>query len=112
MNKSQIFKVKIEEDVIIDFIKTNFIYDSLHEVYISNFTVYRRMKMSNTIDYFQKYIQKFYYSSKQNYPANLITYKGFNVVLRQLLKYLKISYSYKIKYVHSDYYIEYYTKLI
>jgi len=37
-----------------------------------------------------------------------MTYRGFNVVLRQIIKYLGISYKYKIKYFHSNYEIEYY----
>jgi len=106
--KSQIFKKKLEMSVVKDFIQNNFTYDSLHNEYISNMITFKRMLYSDILQQFQNYIKPFYFYSKQNYPENLMTYRGFNVVLRQIIKYLGISYKYKIKYFHSNYEIEYY----
>lgn len=108
--KSQIFKKEMEEPVIKELIENNFTYDSLHNEYISNMVTFKRMMYSGVLNEFQKYIRPFYYHSKQNYPENVITYRGFNVVLRQLVKFLGINYKYKIKYFHSNYVIEYYIK--
>jgi hypothetical protein len=106
--KSQIFKKKIDYVVIVNFIKTNLIYDKLNGTYISNFTTFKKMLLTKKLHEFQEYIQSFYYLSKQNYPSNIFTYRGFNVVLRQIVKNLDLIYTYKIKYIHSDYIIEYY----
>lgn len=106
--KSQIFKKELEYDVIVNFIKSNLIFDNLNGSYISNLTTFKKMVLTKKIHEFQEYIQHFYYLSKQNYPSNIFTYRGFNVVLRQIVKHLSIDYKYKIKYIHSDYVIEYF----
>ena len=106
--KSQIFKKELEMSVIKEFIQNNFTYDALHNEYISNMITFKRMLYSGVLQQFQNYIQPFYFYSKQNYPENLMTYRGFTVVLRQLIKFFGIQYKYKIKYFHSNYEIEYY----
>lgn len=108
--KSQIFKKPIEESVIKELIVNNFTYDALHNEYISNLITFKRMLYSGVLKEFQNYIRPFYYFSKQNYPENVMSYRGFNVVLRQLVKFFGIKYKYKIKYFHSNYVIEYYIK--
>lgn len=110
-NNSQIFKNNLEYDVIINFIKSNLIFDNLNGAYISNLTTFKKMLLTNKIHEFKEYIQHFYYLSKQNYPSNIFTYRGFNVVLRQIAKHLSIVYKYKIRYIHSNYVIEYFITL-
>lgn len=111
LTKSQIFKKKMDESVVKELIQSNFTYDTLHNEYVSNMITFKRMLYSGTLRQFQTYIRPFYFSSKQNYPENILSYRGFHVVLRQLSKYFGIPYRYQIKYFHSNYVIEYYIKL-
>jgi len=110
-SNSQIFKKPLEHVIIVNFLKTNLIYDNLHHVYVSNLTTFKKMLLTKKIHEFQEYIAPFYFLSKQNYPSNIFTYRGFNVVLRQIVKYINLKYKYKIKYIHSDYVIEYYIEI-
>lgn len=109
--KSQLFKYDISLNLIIDFMVDNFEYDSYRQVYISNYATFKKMMMFRKLTELQEYVQDKYYLSKQNYPHNMQTFRGFNVVIRQLCRHFDIPYQYKIHYIHSNYMIVYYIDL-
>lgn len=111
MARSQLFKVDPSLNYIIDYLKSNLKYDEITEEYISNINTYKKIRMFGRLETFQEYLKTIYYDSKMNYPLNITTVRGFNVVIRQLCKYFKFSYRYKIIYFHSQYEIIYYIKL-
>lgn len=111
MKKSQIFKSDPSFNYFQDFIKHNLYYDTELNEYISDINTFKKLKLYNNLDAFIHYIKPHYYDSKINYPINANTSKGFHVVLRQLCKYFKVPYRYKIQYFHSKYDIVYYIKL-
>lgn len=111
MKKSQLFKKDLSLNYVVDFMKSNFEYDTYRKVYISNTATFKKMMMFDKIKEIKDYIEDKYYDSKKNYPCNMTTYRGFNVVIRQICKYFDIEYSYKIHYIHSKYIIVYYIKL-
>lgn len=109
MKKSQIFKSIFNDDTfIIKFIKTHFYYDNMNKSYVSDVYIFRKCIINNDIVLLYNYIEHYYHDSKKNYPENIYTYRGFNTVLRQILKHFDIKYKYEINYIHSSYMIKYY----
>lgn len=111
MTKSQIFKSDPSFNYFHSFIQKHLYYDIESNEYISNINTFKKLKLYDNLDAFITYIKPYYFDSKINYPLNANTTKGFHVVLRQLCKYFKITYRYKIQYFHSKYDIVYYIKL-
>lgn len=115
VKKSQIFKdVKKKKELKIitcDFIKRNLKYDSLQREYMIDESLYKHIYQVGHINMFRNEIASYYYDSKQGYIVNMNSFKGILTVLRQLSNYLKINYRYKIKYLHSNYSINYYFDL-
>ena len=113
--KSQLFKHKEDKNVLkkitLEFMKLNFKYDTLRKEYYIDESLYKHMYQIGIINTFRNNISPFYYDSKQNYPLYMSRYKGMITVLRQLSRYLDISYRYDITYFHSKYNIKYYFDL-
>jgi len=109
--KSQLFKCELSFNMIIDFMVENFEYDSYKQLYISNYATYKKMMMFHKVSELKHYIEDKYYLSKRNYPHNMLTFRGFNVVIRQICRHFDIPYEYKIHYIHSNYMIVYYIDL-
>jgi len=105
--KSQLFKCDPSLNICIDYFKKHLEFDSTTKTYISNLSGFKKMNMFHHLHAFKEYITPFYFDSKKIYPLNMLSYKGFNVVLRQLCKNFGIVYTYKIKYIHSNYEIIY-----
>ena len=108
---SQLFKQDLSLNYILEFLKSNLIYDSERDVYISDSYTFKKMRLFNKLVEFKTHMTPCYYDSKLNYPANILTLRGFNVVLRQICKYFSWKYTYKIRYIHSGYEIVYYISL-
>lgn len=111
MKKSQLFKHDPSLNYCVSFLKQHLIYDNVNNSYTSNQSSFKKMKMFQHIQELKQYITPLYFDSKKNYPLNIHSYKGFNVILRQICKFFDISYTYKIKYIHSKYEIIYHIKL-
>lgn len=109
MSSSQIMRYDISYNYINKFIKGNFILEN--NEYKCDMYIFKRLMMKNKIRELQEYLIDKYYNSKKNYPRNMTTYRGFNVVLRQLCNILNIKYRYHIQYIHSTYNIIYYITL-
>ena len=106
MSSSQIMRYDLSYNYVTKFIKDNFILEN--NEYKCDTYIFKRLMMRNKIRELQEYLIDKYYNSKRNYPRNMTTYRGFNVVLRQLCNILKIKYRYHIQYIHSTYNIIYY----
>ena len=104
---SQLFKQDLSSNYILEFLKDNLMYDNEKNLYISDSYTYKKMRLFDKLVDFKNYMTSCYYDSKLNYPANILSLRGFNVVLRQVCKYFQWVYSYKIKYIHSSYEIVY-----
>lgn len=112
MKKSQLFKKKPDMKYVIDFIHSISQYDKMLHEYILDVYTFKKHFSAGDIQEFQTYITPFYYDAKYNYPLNMINYRGFVTVLRQICNLFDIEYRYSIKYIHSKYSIIYYFKLI
>jgi len=108
-SSSQILRYDISYNYISTFIKENFIVEN--NEYKCDTYIFKRLMLKNKIYELQEYLIDKYYNSKRNYPRNMTTYRGFNVVLRQLCNNLNIKYRYHIQYIHSTYNIIYYITL-
>lgn len=111
MKKSQLFKHDLSLNYVVSFFKQHLVYDHVKQSHTSNLNTFKKMKMFQHIHELQEYLTPLYFDSKQNYPFNIHSYKGYNVILRQLCNYFNISYSYRIKYIHSKYEIIYHIQL-
>lgn len=104
---SQLFKQDLSLNYILDFLKANLIHDNEKGVYISDSYTFKKMRLFDKLTEFKTHMTLCYYDSKLNYPANIMTLRGFNVVIRQICKYFHWEYTYKIRYIHSGYEIVY-----
>lgn len=108
---SQLFKQDLSLNYIIDFLRDNLLYDEETKLHISNSYTFKKMRLFNKLQDFKKHMTLYYYDSKLNYPANSMTLRGFNVIIRQICKYFQWKYTYKIRYIHSGYEIVYFISL-
>ena len=111
MARTQLFKVDPSLNYIVDYFKSHLKYDENTNEYISDTSTYKKIQLFKHLQPFREYLKNTYYDSKINYPLNMTNLRGFNVVIRQLCKYFKFEYRYKIMYFHSQYEIIYYIKL-
>ena len=113
--KSQIFKSVNENELkihMIKFIKDHFTYCSLKKEYVINESIFKHLKYIGIIHKLKEYLAPYYYDSKQKYIINIFTYKGFITIIRQICRFIEISYRYEIIYLQSKYEIKYYFNLV
>lgn len=109
---SQVFKNYFSKDVLYDFLDTccdKVEYKDLSGCYEFNNTSYKKAKYEETeIDAFYKKLKPYYHNSKQFYVEREKTHKNVITVIRQICKFLKITYQSSIKYRNSTYSIIYF----
>ena len=112
MVKSQLFKKTLNKEEcrerIYNIILEYFEYVRMKKCYMLNNAIYRQLMKHNVIQELKGYIEPYYYDSKKNYPINMLSYKGFLTVLRQICNIVNISFTYHVNYCHSTYTIVYY----
>ncbi len=102
---SQIFKYKIPNEVLFDFL--NNISIKTDKYYIVNFESFKKGNFNESIQAFYNTIKEYYYLSKRFYLERKNTYTNFTTVLRQICKFNEIPYTSQIKYDKSNYDIIY-----
>lgn len=105
---SQIFKDKIPDTLIFDFIEK---YGEIMEqgkAFVISKNSYKKAQIENGIESFFNNIKKYYFKSKQFYLERKKSYKNFITIVRQICKHNKIPFSSKIFYSNSNYEIKYY----
>ncbi len=109
---SQVFKNYFPKDILFELLEnfcdksTNKDYDNYYEF---NNTSYKKAKYENEkLNNFYKAIKPYYHNSKKFYVDREKNYKNFVTIIRQICKFLKITYKSKIKYRNSSYSIIYF----
>ena len=103
---SQIFKKNIPSELLFNLLDK--ISTKTEKRYIINYNSYKKGILDNTLGNFMISCKEYYFLSKQKYLDRKLSYNSFITVIRQICNYNKISYTSKIKYIKSDYDIEYY----
>ena len=103
---SQLFKHKINKDMIIHFI-LKYCQNEKKNEYLFNTIAYKKMIYDNALENIVEELKKCYHKSKLFYIERDMTYKNFLTILRQVCKYLNISYDSNIVYNKSKYTIHY-----
>ena len=103
---SQIFKDKIPNKIIYDFIEEFGTKGS--DYYILSKNSYKKANLSNAVDPFYTSLKPYYYKSKLFYITRKKNYKNFITIIRQLCKHNKIPFSSKIFYSNSNNEIKYF----
>jgi hypothetical protein len=92
----------------------NFFYEFLNKIcetsnnnYIFDINAYKKILYYNYQIDFLKEIKEYYYSSKQYYLERELTYNSIVTILRQIAKSHHLTIVSKMKYVDSNYIIEY-----
>ena len=99
--KHQIFKTLIPVDLF-----TSFLSDVCRcegSEYIVDKSAHKRSKLFIDEDTFLYKLKEYYHESKHKYVVNVVTYKGFLTVMRQIARSLKLSYISRLKYDKSKY---------
>ena len=109
---SQVFKNFFSESVLFDFLDTCCEKSTIKQYehyYEFNPTSFKKAKYDeDSLEQFYKSIKPYYHKSKNFYIDRERTYKNFVTIIRQICKFLKITYKSKIKYSNSDYSIIYF----
>ena len=105
---SQIFKDKIPDKLIFDFIEKYCETMEKGKVFILSKNSYKKAQIENAIEGFFETIKTYYFKSKQFYLERKKSYKNFITIIRQICKHNKIPFSSKIFYSNSNYEIKYY----
>ena len=79
--------------------------------YIINSTIYKQGKYKNIIQPYINSLQSQYHVSKKHYLDNIVNYKRFITIIRQLCRFFHIYYKSEIKYIGTSYFINYYIYL-
>lgn len=102
---SQIFKYKMPNEVLFDFL--NNISIKADKYFIVNLEAYKKGIFNDDISKFYEKIKEYYYLSKRFYLERKMSYTNFTTVLRQICKFNDIHYTSQIKYDKSRYDIIY-----
>jgi hypothetical protein len=109
---SQVFKNFFSESVLFNFLDTccEKSTDKQYENYYEFDPIsFKKAKYdAESLKHFYKSIKPYYHKSKNFYIDRERTYKNFVTIIRQICKFLKITYKSKIKYRNSDYSIIYF----
>jgi hypothetical protein len=103
---SQVFKKKINKDLIINFFK-KFCQNEKKNEFIFSPIAFKKAEYNNEIKNLIEILKEYYHKSKQFYLNRQITYKNFLTILRQVCNNLCIPYTSKILYNKSKYNIIY-----
>lgn len=112
---SQVFKNYFSSSILFDFLdscctKSND--KDFINYYEFNNTSFKKAKFEEKeLNKFYKTIKPYYHNSKNFYVNREKTYKNFVTIIRQICKFLKITYKSKIKYRNSSYSIIYFISL-
>ena len=101
----QIFKKIVPVDILYQFLDK--ICESTPSSYILNINSYKKMLYYNYHVDFLKELVPYYHISKQFYLKREITYNTMTTILRQICKSHQLKIESKMKYVDSNYIIEY-----
>ena len=109
---SQVFKNYFSNNILFDFLKSccqKSASKGFEDYYEFNNTSYKKAKYE-VVDFetFYKTLKPYYHNSKQFYVEREKTYKNVITVIRQICKFLKLTYKSKIKYRNSSYSIIYF----
>jgi hypothetical protein len=106
MSSSQLFRKLIPSD---------FLYNILDQIalkkekyYVVDINSYKKMLYHNLHTEFCNKLLDYYHVSKQFYVIREFTYNSFTTILRHLCKFNNIMFSSKIRYIESNYNIDYY----
>jgi hypothetical protein len=101
----QIFKKKIPNELIFEFLDKICFKNDIH--FIFNSIAFKKGMFFNHIEQFFNELKPYYHNSKKKYVEKKITYTSVTTVLRQICNFNKIVYTSHIKYDKSVYDIEY-----
>ena len=101
----QIFKKIVPVDILYQFLDK--ICESTPNSYILNINSYKKMLYYDYHVDFLKELVPYYHISKQFYLEREITYNSMTTILRQICKSHQLKIESKMKYVDSNYIIEY-----
>lgn len=102
---SQIFKSPVPNSKLFGLLEL--IAVKTDKKYIFNKNAYKKGLIDNKIQEFIDECKQYYYVSKQKYIERKITYNSIATILRQICNFNKIIYTSQIKYIKSNYDIEY-----
>ena len=103
---SQIFKKKMDENILFDFLNTVCV--EKKKYYIFDLYCFRKALIDNNVNKFIEKIKPYYYKSKLFYLERKMNYKFFSTIIRQLCKHLFLSFTSKLIYYKSTYEIKYF----
>ena len=102
----QIFKEKIPNELVFEFLGTNCVKTEKH--YVFDNISYKKGIYNNSIAEFIDFCKPYYHNSKKKYLERKLSYNTFITILRQICNCNNITYTSKIKYDNSNYEIVYY----
>ena len=109
---SQVFKNYFCKSILFDFLEScceKSKEKDFENFYEFNNTSFKKAKYEEKeLESFYKSIKPYYHNSKRFYVDREKTYKNFITIIRQICKFLKITYKSKIKYRNSSYSIIYF----
>lgn len=103
----QIFKEKIPNEIIFDFLEKYAIKNNT-KYYLVTKNTFRQAKFNGDLENFCDKVENYYYNCKKFYITRKQTYKTFITILRQICKCNHLAFTSKIKYDKSKYEIHYY----
>jgi hypothetical protein len=102
---TQIFKNKVPNEILFDFLNKICIKNEKHLVV--NTISFKKGTYDNSINEFFELIKPYYHNSKKKYLEKKLTYNSFITIIRQICNCNKIVYTSQIKYEKSVYEIVY-----
>lgn len=106
MSSSQIFKEKLPNEILFNFLEKICIYNK--NCYTINKISFKKGEYHNYFDEFIKLLIPIYHNSKQFYINRKLTYNSFLTIIRQICNHNHIKYTYNMAYNKSNYEIIYY----
>ena len=103
---SQLFKQSIDKSILYTLLDKICI--KTEKYYLFDQNSYKKGMYNNSIPQFCEEVKQCYHKSKQIYVTRKLTYSKFVTVIRQICRYVNISFTSQIKYVNSSYDIPYY----
>ena len=102
----QIFKGKVPNELLFNLL--NSICQKTEKCFIVSNDAIKKGMFNESISKFSEECKNYYHISKHKYLEKTHTCNSFNTILRQICNFNKIVYTYKIKYINSNYEINYY----
>jgi hypothetical protein len=108
---TQIFKEKINNDLLIELLNHICFKKEQDNFYIINIEAFKRGILNTSIINFIEKCKLYYHKSKFKYLERKLCYKSFLTIIRQICNANEIKYTSEIKYQKSTYDIIYYIYL-